>query len=152
MDDTETLRIADLARETGLSKDTLRWYEAEGLIPAVPRDGAGRRVYDERSVRMVELLVKLRRTGMPVKAMREFVRLVAEGAVSHGQRMTLLTEHREEVLVRLREMLADLDAIEAKIAHYRSLIDDGLDCEGAPVDEATARLQRRLSMEEDDNE
>lgn len=142
------LTIADLARETGLSKDTLRWYEAEGLIPAVPRDAAGRRAYDDASVRMVQLLVKLRRTGMPVKAMREFVRLVEQGASTHGLRMALLTEHREEVLACMREKLSDLDAIETKIAHYQGLIDAGLDCEGAPVDDTVARLQRRLSTEE----
>lgn len=143
-----TRSIAEVAASTGLSKDTLRWYEAEGLIPPVPRGPAGHRAYDDRTVAMIELLLKLRRTGMPVATMRRFVTLVAGGAPTHGQRMALLSEHREEMLARVRETLADLDAIEAKIAHYRDLIDAGLDCEGAPVDDTVARLQRRLSTEE----
>lgn len=149
---TDALSIADVARATGLTKETLRWYESEGLIPAVPRDSAGRRAYDERIVNLIGLLVKLRRTGMPVKAMREFVQLVSEGARTHGRRMRLLSEHREEVLTRMRETLADLDAVEAKIAHYRELIDEGLDCDGAPVDEELAALQRQLTDKETEHE
>lgn len=140
---SEELTITEVARRTGLSKDALRWYENEGLIPQVPRDGQGRRAYDERTLQMVDLLVKLRRTGMPVRVMREFLALVEQGAVSHGRRMTLLTEHRDEVLAKVRETLADLDAIEAKIAHYGELIDAGLDCNEQPVSDEVAARQRQ---------
>lgn len=141
---SEQLSIAEVADRTGLSKDTLRWYENEGLIPQVPRDNQGRRSYDEASLRMIELLVKLRRTGMPVRSMREFLTMVDQGAPSHGHRMTLLTEHRDEVLAKVRETLADLDAIEAKISHYAELIEAGLDCNEQPVTpEIAAQQQRR---------
>lgn len=38
---------------------------------------------------------------------------------------------------------ADLGTVEDKIAHYQDLIGRGLDCDGEPVDEATAARQRR---------
>ncbi|GAA4641353.1 MerR family transcriptional regulator [Gordonia humi] len=124
----DDLSIADVSARTGLTRDTLRWYESEGLIPAVPRTSAGVRRYDERTVRMIELLVRLRRTGMPVAVMRDFVTMVEQGARTHGRRMRLLQDHREEIESRIRELVDDLDSVDAKIDHYRRLIDAGLDC------------------------
>ena len=72
MDFTDHLGIADVAKQTGLTQDTLRWYERQGVIPPVPRQGDGRRSYDEASVRIIQLIVRLRRTGMPVEDMRQF--------------------------------------------------------------------------------
>lgn len=140
---TGLLGIAEVSRRTGLSKDTLRWYESEGLIPLVPRGSDGRRRYSEPTVRMIELLVRLRRTGMPVKQMRAFVAMLAEGESTHGRRMALLEEHREEVLSRIRELLTDLDAIEEKIAHYARLIQDGRDCAEEPITDPAIRAEQR---------
>lgn len=141
---TETVHgITDVAALTGLSKDTLRWYEREGLIPAVGRDTAGRRRYDDASVRMLQLLVRLRRTGMPVARMKQFADLVEEGAASHGRRLTLLTEHRDRVLEHVAALQEDLAAVEDKMRHYQGLIAAGLDCTSTPIDDPdTLNAQR----------
>ncbi|MBB3036418.1 MerR family transcriptional regulator [Hoyosella altamirensis] len=140
---SELLGIADVSERTGLSKDTLRWYENEGLIPHVSRGTHGRRRYDEPTIRMIELLVRLRRTGMPVKQMKAFVEMVSAGAETHGRRMQLLTDHREEVLSRIRELLLDVDAIEEKIDHYSRLIAEGRDCGETPIRDANVRSEQR---------
>ena len=57
MDFTDHLGIADVAKQTGLTQDTLRWYERQGVIPPVPRQSDGRRSYDEASVRIIQLIV-----------------------------------------------------------------------------------------------
>ncbi|WP_420038655.1 MerR family transcriptional regulator [Gordonia sp. MP11Mi] len=137
------LTIADVSARTGLTRDTLRWYESEGLIPAVPRNSAGVRRYDEATVRMVDLLVRLRRTGMPVAVMRDFVTLVAQGARTHGRRMRLLEDHRDEIASRIRELADDLDAVDAKIGHYRQLIDAGLDCAEQTITDPGALAEQR---------
>ncbi|WP_132992996.1 MerR family transcriptional regulator [Gordonia zhaorongruii] len=124
----EALSIAEVSARTGLTRDTLRWYESEGLIPAVPRTSAGVRRYDVASVRMIELLVRLRRTGMSVAHMRDFVTMVGQGARTHGRRMRLLQDHREEIEARIRELVDDLGAVDDKIGHYHRLIEAGLDC------------------------
>lgn len=139
------LGIRQVSERTGLSLDTLRWYEREGLLPPAPRAADGRRVYPERIVAFVELVVALRRTGMSVADARTFTRLTAEGAATHGRRMALLEQQRERVDEQQCRLDADRGAIEAKIDHYRRLIDAGLDCDGDPVDETTADLQRRTA-------
>src|SRR3978361_1768192 len=90
-----TVSIAEVSALTGLTKDTLRWYEREGLFPPVDRGPDGHRRYSERDVGLLRLLVRLRRTGMPTAEMREFSRLVAGGAATHRERMALLLAHRE---------------------------------------------------------
>jgi DNA-binding transcriptional MerR regulator len=86
--------IAEVAELTGLSKDTLRWYEREGLFPRVERGTDRRRRYTQRQVDLLGLLVRLRRTGMPTAEMRRFSQLLTEGAATHGQRLALLAAHR----------------------------------------------------------
>lgn len=141
--DMTTLTIAEVAERTGLTKDTLRWYENEGLIPRVERDGRGYRAYDEAAVRMIELVIRLRRTGMPVKDMTSFVTMVQQGAGTHGQRLALLEEHRGRVLAQLAVLQGDLEAIEAKTTHYCRLIDEGRDCADEPVTDPAVRAKQR---------
>ncbi|MEJ9080582.1 MerR family transcriptional regulator [Gordonia malaquae] len=140
----EDMSIADVSARTGLSRDTLRWYEAEGLIPAVPRTSAGVRRYDDTTIRMIDLLVRLRRTGMSVAHMRDFVTMVDQGARTHGRRMRLLEDHREEIESRIRELIDDLESVDDKIAHYRRLIDAGLDCSEQPINDPAVIEQQRL--------
>jgi DNA-binding transcriptional MerR regulator len=127
------LGIAEVAEATGLSLDTLRWYEREGLLPPVDRDAGRRRSYSPRHVRLLRALARLRRTGMPTREMREFTRLVTEGAATHGQRLALLAAHRERIVARLAMLQDDLAVLDEKAGHYRRLIAEGLDCAGQPV-------------------
>lgn len=133
--------IADISALTGLSIDTLRWYEREGILPAVTRDAAGRRRYTERERDLVLLLTALRDGGMSTAAMRQFVQLLGEGAASHGRRITLLEHSREDLVARRAELDRALGALDAKIDHYQALIDAGLDCDGAPVPEPSRAAQ-----------
>jgi DNA-binding transcriptional MerR regulator len=121
--------ISEAAESTGFSLDTLRWYEREGLFPQVQRDSSRRRRYSPRDVALLRTLARLRRTGMPTKEMREFTRLVTEGAATHHQRLALLAAHRERIVARLTELQGDLAVLEKKIEHYRYLIEQGLDCD-----------------------
>jgi DNA-binding transcriptional MerR regulator/nicotinamidase-related amidase len=140
---TGTLTIARVAERTGLSKDTLRWYEDQGLIPSVGRDENGYRAYDEATVRVIDLVIKLRRTGMPVKEMASFVAMIQSGAGTHGRRLSLLEDHRGRVLADLAQLREDLEAIDAKITHYRRLVDEGRDCADEPVTDPDLRAQQR---------
>lgn len=134
--------IAEMAEQCGLSVDTLRWYEKDGILPPIPRTPDGRRVYGQADAGLVSLLAALRQTGMTTQQMREFVTLLGEGAASHGRRITLLEEVRTD-LMRQREAIESAQrALEAKIAHYEELIDAGLDCQGSAVPIALRAQQR----------
>ena len=57
---TASLRIGALSTRTGHSIHAIRWYEAQGLMPGVLRDGGGRRVYAEGHVAWLQLMQRLR--------------------------------------------------------------------------------------------
>ncbi|WP_249361244.1 MerR family transcriptional regulator [Cutibacterium avidum] len=117
-----------MAAESGLSVDTLRWYEKEVMVLPVGRGVDGRRRYAPADRNPVLLLARLRETGMTTRAMKEFVALIHEGATNHGRRIALLSETKAELEARRRALDDALRAFDAKVAHYQELIDAGQDC------------------------
>jgi DNA-binding transcriptional MerR regulator len=125
----ETLGIRQVSEETGLSIDTLRWYEREGLLPLVERSADGRRRYPPGALRFIRLVQALRRTGMPVADVRQFIELGGGELANHPERMALLERQCAQIEQRLAELQDDLAVVRAKIGSYRRLIAHGLDCE-----------------------
>jgi DNA-binding transcriptional MerR regulator len=118
------LRIGELAARTGRSVHTIRWYERQGLLPTVPRLGAYR-VYSNRHVEWLELMERLRRSGMSVAQLRAYTALAQRGAPTVVQTRELLLQHREEVPRRIAEWRQALKLIEEKIAFYDEWIEEG---------------------------
>ena len=116
--DPARLLIGALAERTGRSIHTIRWYEAQGLIPGVARDATGRRVYTEQHVNWLELMERLRNTGMSVAQMREYTALVCEGRSTLRARHTLLVAHRAQVTETMTEWARSLALIDGKIDFY----------------------------------
>jgi DNA-binding transcriptional MerR regulator len=116
-----TRSIAEAARETGLTPDTLRYYEREGLLlQPVDRASSSHRRYGERDLEWIRLLTRLRGTGMPIRAVREYAALVRAGVGNEPERLALLQEHRAAVLAQLEATRRNLEAIDHKIAIYRA--------------------------------
>src|SRR5690349_23882139 len=106
--------IREVSERTGLSIDTLRWYEREGLIPLVQRGSDGRRRYPPAAVRFIGLVQALRRTGMPVADVREFVQLGGGTLDVHPVRLRLLEQQTAAIEERLARLHADLAVVQAK--------------------------------------
>lgn len=135
--------IRAVSELTGLSIDTLRWYEREGLLPLVERGPGGRRSYPPAAIRFVRLVSALRRTGMPVDEVRAFVQM-GSGVAWHDERAALLEQHAANVGNRIEQLQQDLAVVRDKIAHHRDLKVRGLDCEdeiGAADHEALPRAE-----------
>ncbi|WP_152360336.1 MerR family transcriptional regulator [Microlunatus speluncae] len=115
----ERLSIGQVAELTGLSHDTLRWYERGGLLESVTRDSGGRRQYNQRDLRRLLLLMRLRTTGMPVSEMQRYAGLMKAGPSADRQRAELLEAHRDRVLSHIADLERDLEMINRKIASHR---------------------------------
>ena len=126
-----TYAIAEAAHRSGLSIDTLRYYERIQLIDPPARDSGGRRAYTDDDLVWLEFLTKLRTTGMPIRMMREYAKLRHQGVSSAGRRKQILIEQRTEVLSRIAELNSCLDVLNYKIANYEN-------CERAVVTEPQA--------------
>ncbi len=125
--DERSYGIAEVSDITGLTPDTLRWYEREGMVPPIPRGSDRRRRYTDRYIGVITLLVRLRETGMPVADMRRFAHLVEGGPDTHPERLRILLDHRARIAERRRLIEETSDSLELKISHYRTLIDAGED-------------------------
>ncbi len=116
----EVLTIQQMARVTGLSAHTLRYYERAGLmIQSVGRDEAnGYRSYTQQDVIWIEFLKRLRATGMPIHDILRYTELCRQGEHTISARLQLLKEHRSRVEEHLSEVEHHLSAITTKIAYY----------------------------------
>jgi DNA-binding transcriptional MerR regulator len=120
---TEGLTIAEVAERTGLTRHTLRYYERAGLMFGVDRASSGHRRYSEGNLSWIELITKLRATGMPIGEVRHYADLVRAGDGNEDERMALLVAHRDRVRMQIDSMTACLDAIESKVRYYAGAIE-----------------------------
>jgi DNA-binding transcriptional MerR regulator len=120
-----SLHIGEVATRTGRSVHAIRWYEAQGLVPGVERDGGGRRVYTEHHVGWLEFMDRLRGTGMSVAQMRAYTALVKKGSAALGERRTLLRAHQARVLENIARWTEALSLIEAKLEFYDEWVAKG---------------------------
>jgi DNA-binding transcriptional MerR regulator len=121
----DTLLIGRLAERTGRSIHTIRWYEAQGLVPGVVRDAGGRRVYTELHVGWLQLMERLRKTGMSIADMRRYTALVKQGRSTLGQRQQMLQAHRERVQRTIEEWSEALALLDDKIDFYGQWMSSG---------------------------
>jgi DNA-binding transcriptional MerR regulator len=117
------LSIADAAESSGLSAHTLRYYEREGLLEPVSRNGSGHRRYREADLELIAFLVKLRATGMPIREVRRYAELMRAGEATNAERLALLEAHRDTVLAGLEATTRNLELVEWKIDFYRERLE-----------------------------
>ena len=110
--------IQEVSQKTGLSAHTLRYYEKEGLITGVERSRGGFRQYTDEDLEALGLVCCLKNTGMSLQEVLRFVQLTREGEHTLEERVTLLREHRENVLKRMEEMRRHLEKVTWKLNFF----------------------------------
>ena len=116
------MTIAEASKKYGVSADTLRYYERIGLLPPVPRNKSGIRDYDEESCRWIEMMLCMRKAGVQIGALIEYVALFRQGDATAEARKNILVEQRERLLERMADMQSSLDRLNRKIQHYEQVV------------------------------
>lgn len=131
--------IGEVSERCGLTRDTLRWYERIGLMDYVGRDHTGQRRFSDRDLGWLDLIGKLRRTGMSVADMVRYAELVRAGEHTFPQRLDMFRKTRAEVLTQIEELQATVAVLDRKIAIYEGRPSE---CEISAVESiATERIQ-----------
>lgn len=117
------MKISEVAKQTGLSEDTLRFYEKNNLIGEVPRVN-GIRDYSEQNLRRISFVKCLRGAEVPIEVIRKYVELVDAGEDTLSERIQLLEEQR----LTLKERLAQTQAAYDKIVYKIKLHKEGDKC------------------------
>lgn len=116
MSDTLTPQAA--ATRAGVSLDTLRYYEREGLIGPIARTVGGHRAYDGDDLFWIGLVTCLRDAGLGIAELREFTTLLRREG-SPADRVAFLQGHRRELRERRARIDLALGVLDDKIAYYR---------------------------------
>ncbi len=116
------MKIAQVSEHSGLSTDTLRYYERVGLIPPVNRTDSGIREYDEMDLKRVDFIKCMRSAGLPIEVLIEYVGLAQQGDDTIAARKAILEEERARLAARIREMQKTLDLLDYKIDVYENKV------------------------------
>ena len=122
---TMTRTIQRAAAETGLSADTLRYYERIGILPGIGRSESGHRRFTDDDMGWIKLVQCLRATGMPLEDLHRYAELVQEGEHTAAERLSLLEAHKCRIETELSELMVALDLVDMKIAGYAQLVAKG---------------------------
>jgi len=101
------MTIKEAARITGVSADTLRYYERIGLIPAVPRTKSGIRDYTDYYIQWIGFLQELKSMGMSLESMIDYIELAKRGDSTYEERKRILADARMALLCKI-QLLQDL--------------------------------------------
>ncbi|MGW4241054.1 MerR family transcriptional regulator [Nocardia sp. NPDC004722] len=110
--------IGEASDRSGLTRDTLRWYERIGLMDYVGRDHSGQRRFSDRDLTWLAFIGKLRSTGMSVADMVKYAELVRAGEHTYPERLDMFRSTRAHVLAQIEELQSTLVVLDRKIALY----------------------------------
>jgi MerR family transcriptional regulator, aldehyde-responsive regulator len=116
------MKIKEVSERSGISLDTLRYYERIGLLPPVNRNKSGIRDYNEIDVKRVEFIKCMRSAGLPIEVLIAYVGLVQQGDQTIEARKEILKEQRKKLVDKMQEMQKTLDLLDYKIEVYEKAV------------------------------
>ena len=114
--------MMQVCKETDMTYQALKFYFNEGLIPNVKRDKNNRRVFDERDVKWIKDLVCLKKCGMSIQEMKDYLALCLQGQSTIPQRQKMLDKKREALLTSMEELKGCVNYIDWKQNFYNDVL------------------------------
>jgi len=137
--------IGQVAKMTGISAYTLRYYEKEGLLPFVKKSASGVRIFSDNDIGWLEMINCLKGCGMPLKGIRQYIDWFAAGDATVPQRLAMFQKQKENLTAQLEQLHRYMAHIDFKIALYARAAELGSFDKARALPEmqaAMARVQR----------
>lgn len=116
------MKISDVNKKFNISIQTLRYYEREGLIPAIHRDSNGVRDYQKDELYWIHYVQTLRNSGVTVASIKKYVGLVQKGSETREQRKQILLEQRQALLKKRAQIDDALKHMDIKLESYDTYV------------------------------
>ena len=116
--------MKEVCRQVGMSYETLKYYCNEGLVPNVKRAKNNYRIFDDRDIEWIKSLSCLKRCGMGITEMKEYVDLCLKGKSSIPERKIILEFKRNALLEKLHEINECIDYIDTKQQFYDDVLNN----------------------------
>lgn len=107
---------------TNMTYETLKFYCNEGLVPNVKRNKRNYRIFDEHDIKWIQSLNCLKKCGMSIAEMKEYLALCLEGKDSIPQRKVMLAAKRETLLQSISELQEAVAYIDWKQSFYDDVL------------------------------
>ncbi|MBS4773661.1 MAG: MerR family transcriptional regulator [Proteobacteria bacterium] len=117
--------IGQVAKKTGLTAHTLRYYEKEGLLPFVQKSGSGLRVFSENDLGWLAMIECLKGTGMTLKDIKQYIDWFIEGDSTLEKRLDMFKRQKVRVAEQMAQLQQHMEKINYKIAYYSEAVKRG---------------------------
>ena len=116
------MKISEASEQSGLSVDTLRYYEKVGLLPPITRTNGGIREYTEADIKRIDFIKCMRTAGLPVDVLTEYFALVEQGDETIEARKEILQTQRTRLVAMIAELQDTLALLNSKIEGYEDAL------------------------------
>lgn len=107
---------------TNMTYENLKFYCNEGLVPNVKRDSRNYRVFDEHDIKWIQSLNCLKKCGMSIAEMKEYLALCMDGEGTIPERKMILAEKKETLLQSIAELQKSVAYIDWKQGFYDDVL------------------------------
>lgn len=116
--------IGQVSELFGLPVSTLRYYDKEGLFPDLARVSGIRR-FSEKELEALRVIECLKRSGLEIKDIKQFMEWCAQGNETYPQRQALFLKQKQHMEAELERMNRVLDMLKYKCWYYEQAVRDG---------------------------
>ena len=108
--------IKETAKRTGITEDTIRYYEKIGLLPRAQRKGNSHRIYSDQDLETMKLITCLKKTGMSLDDIRPYLHLSLDSDLSsYPELHEMILNHKQKILEQIASLQQIVDFIDTKI-------------------------------------
>ena len=114
--------IGEISKMFQLPISTLRYYDKEGLFPHLKRVN-GVRQFSESEIETLRVIDCLKRSGLEIKDIKEYMSLYSLGNTTLKQRKEIFEKQKEEVLQEMEKLQKVLSMLNYKCWYYDQAIE-----------------------------
>ena len=112
------MQSGDLARQSGVSSDTLRHYERLGLVAKPPRTGGGYRDYPNQTLERVRLIRRALSVGFSLQELQAILKTRDAGGVPCHRVRALAGSKLEQIDEKIRELMVMRQQLEQTLKNW----------------------------------
>ncbi len=117
-----TYTMMQVCRELDMTYQTLKFYCNEGLVPNVKRSSSNRRIFDDRNLKWIRDLTCLKRCGLSIQEMKEYLDLCLQGPATIPARKEMLAKKQEALRASIKELEDSVAYIDWKQNFYDDVL------------------------------
>ncbi len=114
------MNIAQVSEKFDITKETLRYWERSGLLHTIPRNESGYRDYGEYELNWIFFIQAMRKAGVSIEALVEFVELYRLKTDTRAAQKQLLVEQRDKLEQQKREIEKTLNYLNYKLDNFEN--------------------------------